>query len=158
MLKKAAFVVGFGAGFLVGSYMGREPFEKVQAKVTGVVEDPEVRRKVQEGTHKATSTVKEQAPVVGEPVWFCRASSSVIIVSSVWFSMFLCCFLCLCPFLSLLSFLVVLKERDRECVSMCLSLSRTALLLYCTYPPNCNSAQWEQREREREREREILVG
>ncbi|NHU84349.1 hypothetical protein GWK18_01840 [Kocuria sp. JC486] len=66
MLKKAAFVVGFGAGFLVGSYMGREPFEKVQAKVTGVVEDPEVRRKVQEGTHKATSTVKEQAPVVGE--------------------------------------------------------------------------------------------
>lgn len=66
MLKKAAFVVGFGAGFLVGSYMGREPYEKVQAKVTGVVEDPEVRRKVQEGAEKAAATVKEQAPVVGE--------------------------------------------------------------------------------------------
>ncbi|NKE08942.1 MULTISPECIES: hypothetical protein [Kocuria] len=66
MLRKAAFVVGFGAGFLVGSYMGREPYEKVQAKVTGVVEDPEVRRKVQEGAEKAAATVKEQAPVVGE--------------------------------------------------------------------------------------------
>ncbi|MDO4254787.1 MAG: hypothetical protein Q4C81_06540 [Kocuria sp.] len=68
MLKKAAFVVGFGAGFMVGSYMGREPFEKVQAKVTGVVEDPEVRRKVQEGTQKAATTVKEQAPVASEKV------------------------------------------------------------------------------------------
>lgn len=66
MLKKAAFVVGFGAGFLVGSYMGREPFEQVQAKVTGVYEDPEVRRKVQEGAEKAAATVKEQAPVVSE--------------------------------------------------------------------------------------------
>lgn len=66
MLKKAAFVAGFGIGFLVGSYMGREPYEKVQAKVTGVYEDPEVRRKVQEGAEKAAATVKEQAPVVGE--------------------------------------------------------------------------------------------
>ncbi|KAA9393404.1 hypothetical protein FCK90_12195 [Kocuria coralli] len=66
MIKKAAFLVGFGAGFLVGSYMGREPFEKVQAKVTGVYEDPEVRRKVHEGAEKAAAAVKEQAPVVSE--------------------------------------------------------------------------------------------
>lgn len=66
MFKKAVFVAGLAIGFVAGSAAGREPFDQIKAKVTGVANDPEVRRKVTEGAEKARATVEEKAPVVAD--------------------------------------------------------------------------------------------
>lgn len=66
MFKKAVFVAGLAIGFVAGSAAGREPFEQIKAKVTGVANDPEVRRKVSEGAERAKATVEDKAPVVAD--------------------------------------------------------------------------------------------
>lgn len=66
MFKKAVFVAGLAIGFVAGSAAGREPFEQIRAKVTGVANDPEVRRKVTEGAEKARATVEQKAPGVAD--------------------------------------------------------------------------------------------
>ncbi|WP_186304483.1 hypothetical protein [Kocuria palustris] len=66
MFKKVIFVAGLAIGFVAGSAAGRETFDQIKAKVQGVANDPEVRRKVSEGADKAKATVQEQAPVVAD--------------------------------------------------------------------------------------------
>lgn len=66
MFKKITFVAGLAIGFVAGSAAGREPFDQLKAQVTGVANDPEVRRKAAQAADKAKTTVQEQAPVVAD--------------------------------------------------------------------------------------------
>lgn len=66
MFTKVVFVAGLAIGFVAGSAAGREPFNQLKAQLTGVVQDPEVRRKVSEGAEKARTTVQEHAPAVAD--------------------------------------------------------------------------------------------
>ena len=62
MLKRLAFVAGFGAGFVVGSASGRKSFESLRDTALSTWNDPKVQEKVSEGS----DWVKSEVPVVGD--------------------------------------------------------------------------------------------
>lgn len=55
MKGKAAFVLGAGLGYLLGTPAGREKLDKVKAKLTDKWNDPRVQEKVSDLRGKATS-------------------------------------------------------------------------------------------------------
>ena len=61
MMKRLAFVAGFGIGFVVGSASGRKSFESLRETARNTWNDPKVQEKVGEGTE----WVKSEVPVVG---------------------------------------------------------------------------------------------
>lgn len=61
MMKRLAFVAGFGIGFVVGSASGRKSFESLRETALNTWSDPKVQEKVNEGTQ----WVKSEVPVVG---------------------------------------------------------------------------------------------
>lgn len=70
-MKKLIFIAGAAVGFVVGSKMGREPYEKLEATARQYAEDPRVQEKfgqAKEGAANfakdATETVKTKAPEV----------------------------------------------------------------------------------------------
>ncbi|MCS6710791.1 hypothetical protein JSY14_01670 [Brachybacterium sp. EF45031] len=74
-MKKVILFIGLAVGFVLGSKMGREPYEKIESAVRGVAEDPTVRAKADEAKQKATqlaqdaaATAKEKAPGVADQV------------------------------------------------------------------------------------------
>ncbi|MFJ4761010.1 hypothetical protein ACIP1V_09580 [Kocuria marina] len=62
MIKRLAFVAGFGIGFVVGSASGRKSYESLRESALNTWNDPKVQAKVSEGT----DWVKSEVPVVGE--------------------------------------------------------------------------------------------
>lgn len=61
MIKRLAFVAGFGIGFVVGSASGRRSYESLRESAINTWNDPKVQSKVSEGTE----WVKSEVPVVG---------------------------------------------------------------------------------------------
>ena len=61
MIKRLAFVAGFGVGFVVGSASGRKSYESLRETAINTWNDPKVQDKVAEGT----DWVKAEVPVVG---------------------------------------------------------------------------------------------
>ena len=64
MIKRLAFVAGFGIGFVVGSASGRRSYESLRESAINTWNDPKVQAKVSEGT----DWVKSEVPVVGEKI------------------------------------------------------------------------------------------
>jgi len=64
MIKRLAFVAGFGIGFVVGSASGRKSYEALRESAINTWNDPKVQAKVSEGT----DWVKSEVPVVGEKI------------------------------------------------------------------------------------------
>ncbi|MBK4120612.1 hypothetical protein ACUW97_001560 [Kocuria rhizophila] len=64
MIKRLAFVAGFGIGFVVGSASGRKSYESLRESAINTWNDPKVQAKVSEGT----DWVKSEVPVVGEKI------------------------------------------------------------------------------------------
>lgn len=72
-MKRFLFISGLAIGFVVGSRMGRGPYESLERNAREIVEDPEVQRKAAQArdtagkaAQDAAETVKEKAPVVAE--------------------------------------------------------------------------------------------
>ena len=61
MIKRLAFVAGFGIGFVVGSASGRKSYESLRETAINTWNDPKVQDKVSE----STDWVKAEVPVVG---------------------------------------------------------------------------------------------
>ncbi|WP_369059755.1 hypothetical protein [Kocuria rhizophila] len=64
MIKRLAFVAGFGIGFVVGSASGRKSYESLRESAINTWNDPKVQAKVSE----STDWVKSEVPVVGEKI------------------------------------------------------------------------------------------
>lgn len=74
-MKRFIFVAGLAIGFVVGSRMGRGPYESLERTAHRVAEDPEVQRRASQAKETATkvaqdtaSTVKEKGPEVASSV------------------------------------------------------------------------------------------
>lgn len=72
-MKRFLFISGLAIGFVVGSRMGRGPYESLERNARKIVEDPEVQRKAArardtagKAAQDAAETVKEKAPMVAE--------------------------------------------------------------------------------------------
>ncbi|GAB2548315.1 hypothetical protein [Brachybacterium huguangmaarense] len=68
-MKRLIFLVGLAAGFVLGSRMGRGPYEKLEATAHKVAEDPRVQEKAGQARDVAvkaavdvSETVKDAAP------------------------------------------------------------------------------------------------
>jgi sRNA-binding protein len=63
-MKKSLLIVlvGLGVGYVLGARAGRERYDLIVDKVTGVWEDPRVAR----ARHEAARYAREQAPVIRE--------------------------------------------------------------------------------------------
>ena len=59
-MRKVTFVVGFGAGYLLGAKAGRMRYEQLMGSVKGLLDSPRV--------HDVTTTVKQQAEGVASTV------------------------------------------------------------------------------------------
>jgi hypothetical protein len=64
IVKKLLFLVGVAAGFVLGSWAGRAPYEQLEAKARQVSGKPAVR----ETMDQVIGAVKEQAEAVKEKV------------------------------------------------------------------------------------------
>lgn len=72
-MKRFLFISGLAIGFVVGSRMGRGPYESLERIARQIVEDPEVQRKAAQArdtagkaAKDAAETVKEKAPLVAD--------------------------------------------------------------------------------------------
>lgn len=72
-MKRFLFISGLAIGFVVGSRMGRGPYESLERTARQIVEDPEVQRKAAQArdtagkaAKDAAETVKEKAPLVAD--------------------------------------------------------------------------------------------
>lgn len=70
-MKKFIFLTGLAIGFVVGSRVGRGPYESLERTARQVADDPEMQRRATHAKETATrvaqdtaSTVKEKAPEV----------------------------------------------------------------------------------------------
>ena len=68
MAFKAGFVVGFGAGYVLGSRAGRERYEQIRRAFGNVSSSPVVQRAVERTTEAAGEQGKRALSVVQEQV------------------------------------------------------------------------------------------
>ncbi len=73
MKNKLILATGIAIGFVIGSKMGREPYEKLEATAKQYVDDPRVQEKVgqaretvSKAAKDAAGAVKDKAPEVAE--------------------------------------------------------------------------------------------
>lgn len=64
MAGKISFLVGFGAGYVLGARAGRERYEQISQKAQGVWQDPRVQRRADQ----AQQVVKDKAGEAGAKV------------------------------------------------------------------------------------------
>jgi oxygen-dependent protoporphyrinogen oxidase len=64
MKGKAALLIGAAVGYVLGTRDGRERYDQIKAKATGMWQDPKVQQKVTE----VQDLAKEKAPVVKDKV------------------------------------------------------------------------------------------
>lgn len=74
-MKKFIFLAGVAIGFVIGSSMGRGPYESLERTARQVADDPEVKRRAAQAkdaagkaAHEAADTVKAKAPEVAATV------------------------------------------------------------------------------------------
>jgi hypothetical protein len=65
-MGKGTFIVGLGVGYLLGSRAGRERYEQIRERATGVWNSPRVQRKVDAAEQTAKSAVDTATHKVGE--------------------------------------------------------------------------------------------
>lgn len=68
MASKLPFILGLGAGYILGTRAGRAQYERIKAAASRVTEQPFVREKVDAATSRATSFVRQQGEVVTDKV------------------------------------------------------------------------------------------
>lgn len=74
-MKKFIFLAGLALGFVLGSRMGRGPYESLERTARQVADDPEVQRRATQAretagkvAHDAADTVKEKGPEAASSV------------------------------------------------------------------------------------------
>lgn len=74
-MKRLIFVAGLAIGFVVGSRMGRGPYESLERTARQVADDPQVQKRAAQAreaasrvAHDAAETVKDKAPDVAAGV------------------------------------------------------------------------------------------
>ena len=65
-MKKLAFLIGVGVGFLLGSKAGTGPYEELETKVRTIMNRPEVRAVVETTKEVASEQATEVATKVSE--------------------------------------------------------------------------------------------
>jgi hypothetical protein len=65
-MKKITLLVGAGIGFVLGSKVGREPYEKIEAKVKTTLKRDDVKGDIDQAKSTATEQVSAVADKVGE--------------------------------------------------------------------------------------------
>lgn len=68
MASKIPFLIGLGAGYVLGTRAGRAQYERIKATASRVAEQPFVREKVDAATSRASSFVRQQGEVVTDKV------------------------------------------------------------------------------------------
>lgn len=67
-MKKLAFLIGVGVGFLLGSKVGTGPYEHLETKVRSITNRPEVRDAVEATKEAATDQVTQVASKVSDRI------------------------------------------------------------------------------------------
>lgn len=68
MASKIPFILGLGAGYVLGTRAGRAQYERIKAAATRIVERPSVRNKVDSASTKASNFVRQQGEAVTDKV------------------------------------------------------------------------------------------
>lgn len=68
MASKIPFIIGLGAGYVLGTRAGRAQYERIKAAATKVAEQPFVRDRVDAASTRASSFVRQQGEVVTDKV------------------------------------------------------------------------------------------
>ncbi|MDO4900141.1 YtxH domain-containing protein [Actinomyces sp.] len=68
MASKLPFIIGLGAGYVLGTRAGRAQYERIKASATRLVEQPFVRDRVNAASSRASSFVRRQGEVVTDKV------------------------------------------------------------------------------------------
>lgn len=68
MASKIPFILGLGAGYVLGTRAGRAQYERIKAAATRIVEKPFVRDKVDSASTKASNFVRQQGEAVTDKV------------------------------------------------------------------------------------------
>ncbi|MBW3069192.1 MULTISPECIES: YtxH domain-containing protein [unclassified Actinomyces] len=68
MASKLPFIIGLGAGYVLGTRAGRAQYERIKASATRLVDQPFVRDKVATASTRASSFVREQGEAVTDKV------------------------------------------------------------------------------------------
>lgn len=65
-MKKLAFLIGVGIGFLLGSKTGTRPYQELEARVRSIANRPEVRHTVETTKEAAAEQVNEVVSTVSD--------------------------------------------------------------------------------------------
>ena len=65
-MKKLAFLIGLGVGFLLGSKTGTGPYQELEARVRSIANRPEVRDTVETTKDAAGEQVREAVSKVSD--------------------------------------------------------------------------------------------
>ena len=68
MSGKIPFILGLGAGYLLGTRAGRAQYERIKATAVKIVEQPFVRTRVDAAASKVSKIVREQGEAVTDKV------------------------------------------------------------------------------------------
>lgn len=68
MASKIPFILGLGAGYVLGTRAGRAQYERIKATATRLVEQPFVRDRMDSASAKASAFVRQQGEVVTDKV------------------------------------------------------------------------------------------
>ncbi|QPL05218.1 MULTISPECIES: YtxH domain-containing protein [Actinomyces] len=68
MASKLPFILGLGAGYVLGTRAGRAQYERIKSAASRVAEQPFVREKVDAATTRAASFVRQQGEAVTDKV------------------------------------------------------------------------------------------
>jgi hypothetical protein len=65
-MGKGTFILGLGVGYVLGTRAGRDRYEQIKERATGVWNNPKVRRQVDTAKHTATSAADTATHKIGE--------------------------------------------------------------------------------------------
>lgn len=68
MASKLPFIIGLGAGYVLGTRAGRAQYERIKATATRLAEQPFVRDRVDAASAKASTFVRQQGEAVTDKV------------------------------------------------------------------------------------------
>ncbi|VEG28302.1 YtxH domain-containing protein [Actinomyces howellii] len=68
MASKIPFLIGLGAGYVLGTRAGRAQYERMKSAASRLAEQPYVRSKVDAASNRASSFVRQQGEAVTDKV------------------------------------------------------------------------------------------
>ncbi|MCT1806484.1 hypothetical protein [Dermabacter hominis] len=74
MKNKLILATGIAIGFVIGSKMGREPYEKLEATAKQYVDDPRVQERVGQARETVSKVAKDAASAAKDKAQEARAS------------------------------------------------------------------------------------